>query len=235
MFWCKVNLDGVEHKMQTLALSAADLEEPLRVFGAYMLKKAKRKYEAQNFPPLAQSTIAHRVSKGMRSIERKLNRDLRRAGNKLGKGVIEQIAAQSSRGYKNRAAVLGAFQRQHGFRLTKTGLDQRANLQELSVKQAASLTERTARAVDKAVNKPILSGLVDTLNFDVSGGSMTLRSTTAREWSNVHNAGGQAGHGATIPKRETIAIEPVDLEVLASILKSYLLLPFQEGLQGPGF
>lgn len=240
MFWVKVNLDGVEHKMQTLALSAKDLEAPLRIFGGYMRKKALRKYQAQGFAPLADSTLAKRVSKGVHSMERKLARDVRRAHSRAAAGMsggLGDVMAFASRGVRNRVAVLGEFQRRHP-RMWKgraAGMVASGAMRELSVKQLASLQARTQRAVDRAVGKPILGNLVNSLEVVVERGSMTLASRTAEEWSAVHNDGGSAGNNATIPKRETISVDGTDLEVLVSILKEHLLLPFQEGAHGPAY
>ncbi len=241
MFSCTVNIDGVEHKMQTLALAAEDLDEPLRRFGMYLRKKALAKYEAQAFAPLADSTIKKRASKGMHAVERKLAKDVTRARRKAGagqKGVFAELAASNSRGVRNRLAVLAEFQsrysRMHEGR--RNGVMAAAgDLQRLTLKQAAGLDARVHRAVEKAINKPILGGLTKTLSVDVSGGTMTLESRTHGTWSDVHNEGGTAGHGAKIPERKTLELESHDIQVLISILKSHLLLAFEDGMQGPGF
>jgi phage gpG-like protein len=241
VFKINVEIGGIIERFDTLALSAAELEEPLKRFGAYMRKRALARYEAQSFPGLAETTLAKRVQKGLHSLERKLARDVRKAGarakKKLGGHALAGLLATQTRGSINRLAVLAEFQRRHArqWKGRTGGLVAAANMKPLSIKQAASLDARTKRAVDRAVGKPILGQLTRSLVFDVQGGSMTLRSRTAEGWSNVHNKGGQAGHGAKIPKRETIKLERVDLEVLSSILKSHLLLAFQEGVHGPGF
>lgn len=241
MFWVKVNLDGIEHKFDTMANSARDLEKPLAIFGGYMKKKALKKYEAQDFAPLAASTLAARASKGVHSLERKLSRDVKRATKKstekLGGDALAAIQAVSTRGVRNRLAVLAEFQRRHPatYAARAGGVMAGAGLKPLSFKQAVSLNARTDRAVARAVGKPILGNLTRSLTVEVGSGSMTLASRTAEGWSEVHNEGGTAGHGAAIPERRTIEVEPSDLSVLTSILQSYLLLPFQKGAHGPGF
>jgi phage gpG-like protein len=235
MITVSMDIDGVVHKMDTLAQRADDLEKPLRVFGGYLKKKAKRKYDEQNFQPLAESTVEKRTESARRTLERKLHRDYRRAVKRAGggEGIISEVIGQQGRGARNRLAVLAEFQRRHGLR--RSSLTRSADLKPLTLKQTASLDARTGRALAKAAGRPILGRLSKSLLVEVRHGAVTLASRTKGGWSEVHNAGGSAGHGASIPKRETVAVDATDLQVFVAILKSYFLLPFEEGLHGPGF
>jgi type II secretory pathway component PulJ len=236
-----VNIDGIEHKFKTLASQAQDLNSPLRRFGAYLRKKALERYKAQNFAPLATSTMENRAQAGLKSVERKLHRDLRRAvrrANRKGdpKGLLAQLlgapkvdlgSASKSRGVQTRLAVLAEFQRGH----RRGGdLSKRTDLRPLTFKQLASLSAREQRGVEKAVGKPILGGLQKTLTIEIGPASFTLKSKTAHEWSAVHNEGGSAGHGAKIPKRQTIPtqLDAHELAVFTEILKEHHLLAFEE-------
>lgn len=249
-FRVSVDIDGVIWKMDTLALGASDLDKPLAIFGGYMKKKAIERYKAQAFAPLAETTLKARAQRGIQSMERKLQSDVRRAFKRARKSrgraprgllgsilsdraaerAMEDVLSSQTRGAQNRMAVLAAFQDKH-----RRGLKEKVNAKPLSIKQSASLDARTARAVARSVGRPILGGLPRTLQVTVNKGEMTLRSRTHQEWSEAHNEGATVGHGAKLPKRQTIVFEDSDKDVLVSILKDHLLIPIQKGMHGPGY
>jgi len=220
--------------MDTLALQASDLEEPIKKFLGYLRKRAIDRIKAQDFAPLAASTLEKRAQKGLRQLESKLHTDLRRArARQKGepRGILAQmfgpkveIKTVESRGVQNRLAVLAEFQRQ--FRPTGS-LAQRAGLRPLTLKQTTSLGARVDRAVGKAMTKPILSGLARTFQIEASRDEGTLVSKTHQAFTDVHNKGGSAGKGAKIPQREFLKLEPEDMDVFAAILKDHLLLPLE--------
>lgn len=234
-----VNIDGLVRKFDTLADSAEDLSKPLRQFGGYLRKKAQGRYKAQDFVPLAASTIKKRATKGLKSLDKKLQRDVRKALKKArsqraprgflerlltSKGVqrsMDDALGMQTKGARNRLAVLAEFRNQHKF--TKSRLEVAADAQPLSVKQLASLGNKTDKAVGKAVGRPILGGLPKTLKVIVEGAIVTLKSLTHETWSEVHNAGD--GH---VPKRETIKLDAGDLDVFGAILEEHLLTPLQD-------
>lgn len=260
MFTVQVEVDGAIHKLDTLAESAADLEKPLRYFGEHLQRRALERYKAQSFAPLAEGTIDKRAQKGLQIMEGKLRRDLARAQgrarklagadkaprgllgtvlSKLGAGgATADASATTTRGVANRQAVLAEFRRRHGMHAMKGGRSrvvESAGLKSLSLKQMQGLSMRTVRQVASTVGRPILGGLPQTLEVEVGPGIVTLRSRTREEWSDVHNEGGTAGHGAVIPERKTIEVDSSDLDVFVSILRTHLLMGVTEGMHGPGF
>lgn len=235
MFSIVVKADELERKFDTLADRAGDLDVPLGRFGAYLKRRSIERYKAQDFPGLAESTLEKRAQKGLRSLERKLHRDVRKALGRarvgepagllsrlLGAKSID-VSAAETRGIKNRLSVLAEFQRRH-----RPGgeLAARADLKPLSMKQLVALGSREDRAVGRAVGGQILGNLPRTVTVEVNRGSVTVASRTYQHFSGVHNEGGTAGHGAKILKRETLP-EPseADLNVLESILVEHHLLP----------
>lgn len=231
MFTVVVNLDGVEHKFATLALRASELDKPLRDFGRVMKAKARAKYDAQGFAPLAPSTLAHRVGKALNKAEAKERKGLDKARSKAAgthPGLIGAIVAENSRAVKTKQAQLQALL------ATRKGT-LGSLVTPLSSKQLWSLTTKAKKTVDAALARPILGKLATSLVVTVEDGLMRLTSRTQGGWSSVHNDGGAGGHGAQIPKRQTVAVEPADIELLISMLKTYLLVPFTEGVHGPGF
>ncbi len=249
MITVRVEIDGLVRTFETVAESARDLSPALRQFGGYLRKKAKAKYDAQDFAPLAAATVAGRALKGLHSLEGKLKTDVRRAlkRSRLSRGapagilgrvltstatrhVLEDLASGQSKGARNRQAVLAAFQRQHALG-GKSRLES-AGATPLTFRQQLSLNARADRAVTRQVGKPILGGLSKTLVVEVGEGTVTLKSKTHGVWSEAHNAGAVVGHGAKLPKRETVKLEADDLDVFGSILEHHLLRPLEtEGLK----
>lgn len=238
-----VDIDGVEHKFDTLAHLSSDLAPVLRRFGAHLRRRAADRYAAQDMEPLAAATVAKRAQRGLRAFESKLTGDVRRAQRKTQeqapRGVLARLfglggardIGSGSRAVQSRLAVLAEFQARHGRR---TELAARGGLKPLSFKQTLSIGAREDRAVAKAVGAPILGKLAGSLVVEVDGANVTLTSRTKGEWSAVHNDGGTAGRGARIPQRETIKIEEQDLELFAELLKEHHLAAFDGNGIGSG-
>lgn len=242
IFTLEVNIAGLERKFDIVVERASDIEGPLRKFGNHLKRRAIERYKAQNFAPLADSTLGHRAQKGMRTLERKLSRDVRKAfqrqqGEQAPKGLLQRalaaigaepggaILAGSSRGVMNRLAVLSEFQRRHR---KGSSVLMAYGGKPLGVKSLASLDKREERAVMKAVGKKILGTLPATLEVEVGFGVVTVASRTDKKWTDTHNTGGDAGHGAKIPKRETLPPpDESDMQVLEELLKEHLLEPLQ--------
>lgn len=257
MFHVVVDIDGLVRRFDTLADSVADLDKPLAIFGGFLRRRALDRYKAQNFAPLAESTIEKRARRGLHSLERKLVGDVKKSlrnarrsrqrepqgflARLVGKQqslALEDVLSVQTRGVQNRLAVLAEFQRHHGHawgRKKGEGFAERIKANPLTIKQSISLSQREARAVMRAVGQPILGGLPRTLVVIVGAGTVTLRSATHEKWSAAHNDGAVVGHGAKLAERKTVLLEDSDLEVFASILKSHMLLAFDGVLQGPGF
>lgn len=242
MLTVKVEVDGVIRKFDTVAKTCEDLTPALRRFGGYLRKVALARYKEQAFPGLAQSTLDKRAQKGLQKLERKLEKDYRkakrrawdsrRASGASPRGVIartlarltlgDMVGAQavaSARGVQSRLKVLEEFRKRH------RGGEGGAKLSE---KQQASLDAREERAVAKAVGGKILGDLDRTVGTEIKRGSLTLKSTTHQGFSEAHNKGGTVGNNAKLPKRETIKVDGNDLAVFRGILIEELLMAFEE-------
>jgi hypothetical protein len=250
----EINVEGAVRKFELATIMAEDLEEPLTRFAKYWFARTKAHYEAQNFAPLAQSTIDKRAQAGLRTLERRLKRETKKARDRAmaatGKrstwvasvlGLASATAAAAAaiagqtRGVRNREAVLAALQAKHRGKRKGGDDDVVKSDQVLTLKQSQSLAMRVVRAVSRSINRKILGALDKSTFVEVRGDAVTLMAETAKSWSEAQNDGGTVGHGAVLPKREAIMFEPHDEAVLISILKDHLLLPFQEGMQGPGY
>lgn len=238
MFSVVVKTERAERKFDTLALRARDLDPPLGKFGSHLRKRALERYKAQDFVPLAPSTIEKREQKGIQKLERKLHRDVRRAvararagappgllARLLGASTAADPSVYEGRAVKNRLAVLAEFQHTH-----RRGGDlvARTDLTPLSFKQQLSLSGREQRALANEVGRPILGKLPGTLVIEKGRGTVTLASRTRTGWSDVHNEGGTAGQGAKEPKRETVAIDESDLDLFEALLVEHHLVAFEE-------
>lgn len=239
-----VEVDGAARRFDTLALSARDLEKPLRVWGAIVRKKAVAIVKAQDFAPLAESTVAKRQQRGLRTLDKKLQGDVRKAMKRarLARGpervglldrllssadarrATEDALSSQTRGVKSRQAVLAFFQQKHHRKI-----GDRAQLAPLSVKQMASIGAREDRALARAVGAPILGGLVHSYVVEVDGPSVTVSSRTHEHFTEVLNKGGRMGHGAVAPARDTLP-DPSsdDMDLFAQILVEHHLLAAYE-------
>ncbi|MEO9194596.1 MAG: hypothetical protein ABI445_13130, partial [Polyangia bacterium] len=173
MLTVTVDVGGLERKLDLMIDISTDLTPALRRIGGYLKAETKRRFAEQNFAPLAASTLANRASKGIRALDRKLQRDYgkakkrawdgARASGNVPRGLIARALARLSgaavaqaagvaqtRGVRNRLAVLETFRATH-FKGTTSA--------KLTEKQNASLTARTQRAVEKAVGGAILGKL----------------------------------------------------------------------------
>jgi phage gpG-like protein len=250
MLTLTVDVSGAIEKLDTIATSADDLSPAMKTFGEYMKRRALERYRQQDFEPLKEGTIGNRAAKGLASMESKLRGDLKKAikrggGQRPPRSLLERVfggagqrgvdtvLGSSSRGAKNRLAVLVEFTQKH--RQGKNRLEAAAGAKGLTLKQQQSLAVRTVRAVSKSVSRPILGRLPETLEVQVNGSTMTLASRTGKHWTAIHNEGGRAGRGADIPARPTIFVEQSDLDVLISLLKSHMLMGVEPGTHGPAF
>lgn len=214
-----VNVDGVNHKMDTIVDAVDELEPALKKFGAYLKHRAQEKYKAQNFVPLAPATIAKREQKGLRQIESKF-------GSELRSSLTSAKAKESTK--ERRAATLLEFQREYRNGRSSVdwkarGYDLEASKTKLSLKQMVGLHGRVNKAVQKAVNSPVLGKLGSSLRVTIEDGTVTLASRTKGNWSAVHNEGD--GHN---PKRETIKLEAKDLDVFVEILRDHFLMRLED-------
>lgn len=217
MFSIHVNIDGLDHKLDLASEHANKIDEPLKKFGQYLKAKATARLKGGNFAPLSTGTTHARVLKGLARVESKLNIELKkakkRAAMKFGEGVV-------SKGVTSRLSTLSAFQSRN-----RRGGAPIAGAQKLSLKQSQSLTNRTQRAIKKAVSKQILGRISEVLEVIVGDGGVTLESKTTKRWTDIHNKGGTAGHGSKIPQREYLKIEEEDLAILEGLLKEHILEP----------
>ena len=241
MLTVQLDADKLYARFDSLGHSAGDVTPALKRFGAYMLKTARADYAAQDFAPLAESTLEKRAAKGLQRLEGKLRTDYRKAklrahtqrrkeGLERSRSVLGQLldaatgadlvnerAVMQTRGVRNRLAVLEEYERRH-----RGG----AGGGKLTDAQTKSLNAREERAVSKAVGAPILGRLAKSLTFVVEDGTMTLASHSSRHWTEIHNKGGTAGHGAKIPARTTLKVDNTDLMVLRAILVDEMLIAF---------
>lgn len=72
----------------------------------------------------------------------------------------------------------------------------------------------------KADNHQLLGRVARSLQWDIEGSKVSAYSKIP--WSEVHNAGGTAGHGAPEPQREFLAIHDDDRIELSDIVLSHL-------------
>ena len=235
MLTAEVDWSQLKAKLDELQARGEDPAKPLRAWLKHLKQRAIERVKAQDFAPLAASTVEHRAQKGMRRVGAKLRQDARkalgRAQEKEPRGFLARllgvesrsVAAVETRGVRNRLSVLAEYERRFGKR---SGLTSRTDLKPLTLKQHLSLGGRIDRAVAKAVGGPILGGLVRMMKARVKGADGELVERSRGGWTEIHNKGGTGGHGAKIPKRETLKVEDSDIEFGAALFEEHLIEPF---------
>ena len=219
MLTISVSIDGLERKLHTLAETAKDLEPALRILDTYLRGRVAQRFssEGPGWPARKESTEAghHREAQvqalAVHRLRRKLQRELRRAQRRLryGKGTVAAV--------DRRYAVLKEFERQvaGGILDAQTGKDRRVE------KSVRGLHERFGRAEAQASGR-LLGRMASSIASSVRRGSLTVYSRVP--WAGIHNEGGIGGHGAEIPPRPFLFLEPEDIDLLAELLANRMLL-----------
>lgn len=190
------------------------LAQSLKIFSAYFRHKVAQRFsqEGPGWPP-RQQTVAtqqrrevHAKSLAEHRLRRKLERDIRRAKMRLGKGKGTQQSVD------RRYAVLKEFERQVRGGTTQPSADKDDRRLQKSV---SGLRGRMDRAGIEAASK-VLGKLAGSIKAKLGGGELVVSSRVP--WAGVHNEGGQVGRGAKIPARPFLFVENEDLEVLGQIM-----------------
>ncbi|HZU84107.1 MAG TPA: phage virion morphogenesis protein [Polyangiaceae bacterium] len=227
-FQFTVEAAGLERKLTLVADAAKKLDPALRTFDRYLRARVRSRFEQEGpgWAPLATSTLAHRRQAAMAALERKLGRDVRRAGksyarrfgalDQLGLGGLDRQRARSMLAVQRRVTTLAEFRR------IMAGGSASASLFEgrTAEKQRQSLAGRIGRAEAHA-NEKVLGRIAGSIRSTIKNGTLTVESRIP--WAGVHNEGGRAGK-ANIPARPFLYLDGEDLDVLTEILANHLLL-----------
>jgi phage gpG-like protein len=232
-FSFRVDLDGAERSFTLLADAAKHLDPALRVFDRYLRARVRARFaqEGPGWAPLAPATLAHRRHAAMATLERKLGRDVRRAEKSYARrfGALDQFGLGGFE--KQRARSLLAIQRRlttvAEFRRILLGGSDEATLFEgpSAEKQQKSLAGRIGRAETRASEK-ILGRIAGSIHSTIKNGTLNIESRIP--FSEAHNAGATTGHGAHLPARPFLYLEPQDIEVLKATLENHLLLAVED-------
>ena len=235
----KVNLDGWQRSFTLLATQAKQLNKPLREFDHYLRGRVDERFAAggPGWEPLKKATQDEWISRARAIVGRKLRYEIKKAyrrfEGKFGRSAI-QIGTESQRAsmlrtISRRAITSQEFQKFH-LGIDKITSEAFMNHEgtpfslKQAEKQVASIKERVARAEDKAKSRPILGRIRKAFESKIDSGMLKIVNKVG--FSGVHNDGGTAGHGAKIPERRFLFLEPQDIDHLAEILQQHMLLAF---------
>lgn len=219
-----VDTTAGRRRLELLVRTLADIQPPLRIFGAYLRAKFKDRFTAEGpgWPPLAQTT-GHRLlqtytgrvtkagklreSQRLKRLRRQLQRDVRAERLDAPVLVAFERATRSTGG-----GALGEAVRQYaaGHRYAR----EIANIAKQLDRERAGKRRRQQRAITK--HRHLLGRLGSTIKARLSGNAIVVGSFVP--WAGVHNEGGVGGYGATIPKRTFAELESDDVDVLVKIL-----------------
>ncbi len=238
-FNIRVETTGLQKKFDLLVDQLEDLTEPLRAFGAYLRKKAKKKFEEQGpgWKAISESTQerlehtrTHRITargtvrkSARRSLKRTLEQNIRKglAGSGARAELRQLFDRKRARSQddleKAFRSQLGRSSRDtHNATLTKL----REDLDRFDRKTSA----QRKRGGRKAARHKLLGRLASTLRATVGNNTLTVFSSVP--WAGVHNKGGVAGHDSQIPQREFLALDEEDVGVLKTILEARMTEAF---------
>lgn len=219
-----VDTTSGRRRIELMIRALADLQPPLRSFGAYLRAKFKGRFDAQGpgWPPLAQSTgheLIHRYTgrvtaagrlretSRLKRLRAQLQRDVRK--ERLDARVLTafELATRSTGG-----AALGAAIRLHV--ATQRYAGELRNTAKALDRAHEGKRTRQARAITR--HHQLLGKLRSTIKARLEGSGIRIGSFVP--WAGVHNEGGPVGHGATVPARTFAELEDEDVDVFAKLL-----------------
>jgi len=177
-----------------------------------------------------------REAKSVSVLRRKLVRDVARARKRLGavntadgffreRARQEKLGLDGKRSYSmsdvlrsraaavaRREAVLAEFER-----LANGGDPSRPLTTQ---KQTDKLRERMERAKKLDSGEATLGRIAGSFKTEIRDG--TLVDASEISWSNIHNEGGRAGHGAVEPPRPFAFLEDIDVRMLVNMIREDL-------------
>lgn len=222
-FKLSANVNGITKTIDVIVDSLKDVNEVLSRFGKYLRLKAGRKFSEQGpgWSELKKSSVTRKVRASRTQLEKKLKKELAKAETRAATDKIVTYVSPGGQSFQilkkqgtqksvdNKRAILEEFKRLESGGSVPSGLNE---------KKEAKLKERISRA--DAKGKRILGNLSNSIKASVSKGTLIIRSEVP--WSAVHNDGGSAGHGAQLPKREFLAVDEEDLDILESFLLEHI-------------
>ena len=237
MLTVRVVTTDLEEKMDLLVDAVSDISEPLRAFGAYLRKRTRKRFqdEGPGWPALADSTqqkLEHTrtaritaAGKVRKSSELALRRKIRResAKGKIGLGALRELE-DVLRGRKS-DPLAKAFESQlSGTALESFNAGQNRTLSRLRedlARHAGKSAEKRRAGARQSQRHKLLGKLASSIRASVRGNLLVVESIV--DWAGVHNVGGSAGHGSSIPKREFLTLESEDVDVLRTLLEARMV------------
>lgn len=201
-------------------------DSALRIWGAYFRRRVQGRFEAEGpgWAPRKASDDLHQALRETKAktlaehrLKRKLERDLRRAQQRLDRGKGKQSAVD------RRYAVLKEFERQiRGGTTAPEAFEDKGDRR--LAKSVAGLKERKARAA-AAVSGRVLGAIANSIKSTLKRSELTVGSSIP--WAGVQNEGGAVGNRATLPARPFLFLENEDIEMLTEIVENRLAAVFE--------
>jgi phage gpG-like protein len=211
----RVRAEGAEKLMQGLVYRASDVKPVLRRWVGYMRKHARKRFDELSGPPLAPSTAEKYA--GTRTS------NVTAAGNVRASyaRTLEAQLRKKRTGEMNLAELRRLARGGSSAFSLSEAQDKSIERLRKRLEQARKTGKRVGGNRRKIERHKLLGRLVGALQGSVTRATAILRNRV--RWSAVHNEGGTAGRGASIPKRETLTILAEDVSVFAEIALSALL------------
>lgn len=224
----RVNVERPVKQFEAIAERSQEPEKMLKRWGGYLKSAAlKRADAAQGWAPLAESTryrlehtrTANVTAMGSvrasyaRGLEKYLARE-----EKRGSGSAAQDLAELRR--LRAGGSVGKIQRGQKWSGSKAIDRLRRAVSKAQAQRAEGKRANVGGDKRRSAGHKMLGRVARQLVWAQSGASVSVMSKVP--FSAVHNDGGSAGKGASIPKRQFLTIDEKDRIVLAQIAEEHL-------------
>lgn len=226
MITLKYQDGGIEKSLDLMVDSLSDLDPILRKFGKHLRDRSKQRFAQQGpgWPQAATSTVQRLqvtrtdavTAQGTvrKSYRKNLGAQLRR---QIRAGKASEVALYELERLYRRGSRYESLQGSVGEKLRSWAVEKlRQKLVKAEEKNTFERREGR-RAVEK---HRMLGKLGSSLRARVSKGLLVLES--AVPWAGIHNEGGSAGKGASIPARPFLYLETEDLDVLVDLALKHM-------------
>lgn len=215
----RVDVSQPVERFDGVAKAAQDPERILRRWSGYFRSQATRAAEEQaGWPAWSEATRDRYQQTRTAKIT---------AAGQIREGYARRLTQHLQR--KARQGVVGAdsdlqelLRLRGGLRPDRTRVVTSRALEQLRRGLDRATTGKRVGGDKRQIARKRLLGRLPRMNVSaISGTTVKLQSRVP--WSDVHNSGGGAGHGARIPARTWLEIDDQDRIVLAEIVRDTLL------------
>lgn len=232
---------GVQRSLDLMIDHAKDLKPIFKIYTPWLRRDIQENWP--DSPPLAPSTLAARERNKGAVAEKIRAGTMGSLGRRLGEGqkkVKLRLEKRSAAADAYEVGSKGARLRQSAERAYARTEKLRAEYERIKEggyypirKDVKKLAERIGRRHEQADEKirryesgEALGRIMNSFSVKIESSYMEMYSQV--KWAGIHNEGGTAGHGASIPARPFLYWNAPRIQKLSEITQEYLLRPMKK-------